>query len=200
MSCPPACRRGSRRSRPPTSWDRRSYSLTAGIFSEGFASTGFVETDWQASTDALLSLAAKGKIMILQNYLSAATDVATRLYYLGNYLLVKGNRTYLDYFDGGGPLEWYPEWALDLGAAKTTGATVDDLLQGGVYRRDFEKGTVLVNPSASPVVVSLGAPMMQVAPQGGGLVDASGATPGSITMTPVTSITVPATGAEILLL
>ena len=35
------------------------------------------------------------------------------MYYLGNYLLVKGHHTYLDYF-AAGPLEWYPEWALSL--------------------------------------------------------------------------------------
>ena len=58
--------------------------------------------------------------MILQNYLGAPSDVATRMYYLGNYLLVKGHHTYLDYF-AAGPLEWYPEWAIDLGAPTTRG-------------------------------------------------------------------------------
>ena len=78
--------------------------------------------------------------MILQNYLTDPTDVATRLYYLGNYLLVKGHHTYLDYF-ASGPLEWYPEWSLDIGAPTTAATTnVSDLLQGGVYRRDFAKG------------------------------------------------------------
>ena len=60
--------------------------------------------------------------MILQNYLGAPTDLAKRLYYLGNYLLVKGHHTYLDYF-AAGPLEWYPEWAVDLGAPTTTATT-----------------------------------------------------------------------------
>ncbi len=181
-----------------TGWDDTDYSLTAGIFSEGYASTSFAPTDWEASTDALLSLAALGKIMILQNYLSDAGDTATRLYYLANYLLVKAGRTYLDYF-AAGPLEWYPEWALDLGAPVTTATTVADLLQGGVYRRDFAKGSALVNPSSSPVTVTLGATMQEVVPQGGGAIDAAGDTPGSITMTPVTSVTVPAAGAVILL-
>ena len=52
--------------------------------------------------------------------------MATRLYYLANYLLVRGDRSYLDYF-AAGPLEWYPEWGVDLGAPVTTGATVADL-------------------------------------------------------------------------
>jgi hypothetical protein len=181
-----------------TTWDNTDYSLTAGIFSEGYASPSFAESDWKASTNELLSLAAKGKIMILQNYLGSPSDVATRLYYLGNYLLVKGDRTYLDYF-ANGPLEWYPEWGVDLGAPTNTGATVDGLLQGGVYRRDFAKGTVLVNPSGSAVMVSLGASKKQVVPAGGGAVDAAGTTPGSVTTMPVTSVSVPATGAVILL-
>ncbi len=99
-----------------TGWDTTDYGLTPGIFSEGFAGTGFAESDWQASTDELLKLAAAGKVMILQNYLSDRSDVATRLYYLGNYLLVKGASTYLDYF-ANGPLEWYPEWKVDSGRA-----------------------------------------------------------------------------------
>jgi hypothetical protein len=181
-----------------TGWDNTDYSLTAGIFSEGFGDPSFAESDWMASTNELLSLAAKGKIMILQNYLGDPGDVATRLYYLGNYLLVKGNRTYLDYF-ASGPLEWYPEWGIDLGAPTNTGMTVDDLLQGGVYQRTFANGTVLVNPSSSPVNVTLGGSMNLVMPSGGGAIDASGTGPGSVTMMPVTSITVAATGAAILL-
>jgi len=181
-----------------TGWDSTDYSLTAGIFSEGYADPSFAPSDWKASTTELLSLAQKGKIIILQNYLGSPGDVATRRYYLANYLLVKGNRTYLDYF-AGGPLEWYPEWGLDLGAPATTGAKADDLLQGGVYRRDFAKGTVLVNPSGSAVMVSLGATMQRVEPSGGGAVDAAGTTPGTLGTTPVTSISVPAHGAEILL-
>lgn len=186
-----------------TGWDDTDYSLTAGIFSEGYADPSFAETDWEASTNQLLSLAGIGKIMILQNYLGDYNDVATRLYYLANYLLVKGNRTYLDYFydpnDVHGALEWYPEWAIDLGAPATTGTTVADLLEGGVYRRDFAKGSALVNPSGSSVTVTLDATMQEVVPQGGGAIDAAGSTPGSITMVPVTSVTVPATGGVILL-
>jgi hypothetical protein len=183
-----------------TGWDDTDYSLTAGIFSEGYASPSFAESDWQASTNELLMLAGKGKIMILQNYLVGDGDVATRLYYLCNYLLVKGNHTYLDYFAGSGPLSWYPEWSVDLGAPKTTATTVSDLLQGGVYRRDFAKGTALVNPSSSPVTVTLGATMNQVVPSGGGPIPAAGTAPGSISTMPVTSVSVPATGAVLLLL
>jgi hypothetical protein len=182
-----------------TGWDNTNYALTPGIFSEGFADPTFAVSDWQASTDELLKLAAADKIMILQNYLSAPTDVATRMYYLGNYLLVKGHHTYLDYF-AAGPLEWYPEWSIDLGAptmAPTTDVTT--LASGGVYRRDFAKGSVLVNPTSSGVMVSLGGTYNQVVPSGGGAVDATGATPGTLTMQSVTSVTVGPTTAVVVL-
>ncbi len=141
--------------------------------------------------------ASLDRIMILQNYLSSPTDVATRMYYLGNYLLVKGHHTYLDYFQGG-PLEWYPEWGIDLGAPTTPATTdVSTLASGGVYRRDFAKGSVLVNPTSSPVTVTISG--NQVVPMGGGAVDSTGATPGTLSMNAVTSVTVGATTAQIVL-
>jgi hypothetical protein len=182
-----------------TSWDTTNYGLTAGIFDEGFAGTDFAVADWVASTNELLKLSAADKIMILQNYLTSASDVATRMYYLGNYLLVKGQHTYVEYF-ASGPLEWYPEWTIDLGAPIAgPAADVSSLLQNGVYRRDFAKGSVLVNPSGSVVTVSLGGTLQRVVPSGGGAVDTTGAEPGSLSMQPVTSIAVQPATAEIVL-
>ncbi len=180
-----------------TTWDNTNYALTAGVFSEGFGDPTFAESDWQAATNELLSLSAADKLMILQNYLAAPTDVAKRMYYLGNYLLVKGHHTYLDYF-AAGPLEWYPEWALDLGAPSgALPANVSSMLSGGVYRRDFAKGSVLVNPSSSSVTVSITG--NQVVPSGGGAVDAAGDTPGTTSTTPVTSVTLAATSAAVVM-
>ena len=182
-----------------TGWDTSDYTKTAGAFVEGFADRGFAPSDWQASTDELLKLASLDRIVILQNYLSSPSDLATRMYYLGNYLLVKGHHTYLDYF-ANGPLEWYPEWGVDLGVPSTPAATdVSSMQSGGVYRRDFAKGLVLVNPTGSSVNVSLGGTFQRVVPSGGGAVDASGTPPGSVTTAAVTQVTVGATSAEILL-
>ena len=182
-----------------TGWDNTNYGLSAGIFAEGFADPSFSTSDWKSSTNELLSLSRANKIMILQNYLGAATDVAKRLYYFGNYLLVKGQHTYLDYF-ASTPLEWYPEWGLDLGAPTAAVSTnVDALSSSGVYRRDFAKGSVLVNPTAAAVTVPLTGAMKRVVPSGGGAVDASGTAPGTIATTDVTSISVAAHGAEVLL-
>ena len=181
-----------------TGWDNTNYLLAAGAFVEGFSDRGFVESDWKASTNELLKLAAADKILILQNYLSNTSDVATRLYYLGNYLLVKGHHTYLDYF-AGGPLEWYPEWEIQLGAPKSSASDVSGLLSGGVYRRDFAQGSVLVNPSPSVVTVDLGGTYQRVVPSGGGAVDASGAVAGVLSQQAVTSLDIAATSAEIVL-
>ena len=179
-----------------TTWDTTRYDLTAGAFVEGFASPRFSTADWKASTNQLLKLAARGKIIILQNYLSATTDTATRTYYLANYLLVKGGRTYLDYF-AKSPLEWYPEWGVDLGTALNTGMTVDDLLVGGVYRREYQRGAALVNPTGAPVTVVVGAGLGVLGMTGGGGVPADGTTPGVITKTAAQTIVVPAYGAAI---
>lgn len=183
-----------------TGWDNTNYGLTAGIFSEGFADTSFAESDWQASTNELLTLAAADKVVLLQNYLSSANDVATRMYYLGNYLLVKGHHTYLDYF-ATSPLEWYPEWGIDLGEP-TTPATmkVSDLSKNGLYRRDFANGSVLVNPSSTDVMVPLGGMFHQVVPAGGGGVDSNGTASGSLGMNAVTEVVVGKTSAVVLLL
>ena len=56
-----------------------------------------------------------------------------------------------------------------------------------------------MNPTSSSVNVPLGATYQQVTPSGGGPVDATGATPGSLTMQPVPSVSVGATTAVILL-
>jgi hypothetical protein len=181
-----------------TGWDTTDYSLTSGMFSEGFANPMDSESDGALATDKLLSYVKKGRIVILQNYLSDPGDVATRRFYLANYLFVKGDKTYLDYFKAG-PFEWYPEWGIDLGAAMTTPEAAADAKKDGVYRRDFAHGAVLINPTMSDVAVDLGGTFKRVVPTGGGAVQTDGQEPGSIDTPNVTSITVPKNGAEILL-
>jgi hypothetical protein len=181
-----------------TSWDTTDYSLTAGVFVEGFADPSFAPADWQRSMNEILGLVAKHKIFIGQNYLKSPDDVAKRIYYLANYLLVRGDRSYLDYF-AGGPLEWYPEWDVDLGTPVTTAATVATLAQGGTYQREFAKGWAVVNPSASPATVTFPAGAKLLVPQGGGTIPVDGGEPGTVTTTPVTMLTLAPQTAAILL-
>jgi hypothetical protein len=183
-----------------TSWDTTNYALTAGVFIEGFADKSWPVADWKRSTNQVLSLAAAHKIIIAQNYLASggAGDVATRLYYLANYLLVRADRTYIDYF-AAGPLEWYPEWGVDLGAPVTTGANVDALAVGGAYQREFAAGWAVVNPGDVSVTLTFPASARQVMPQGGGAINAAGDTPGTIGYAAATSLTLAAHSGAIVL-
>jgi hypothetical protein len=181
-----------------TTWDNTDYSLTAGVFAEGFCDPAFTTTDWRSAVNQMLALVGKNKIVVLQNYLGSESDLGKRRYLLANYLLLKGSRTYLFYF-AKNTLEWYPEWEIDLGAAQTTAATVDDLLVNGIYRRDFANGLVLVNPTSHSIAVDLGATFKRVEPSGGGAIPGSGAKPGRIVTTNVTSIDIPPKAAEIML-
>jgi hypothetical protein len=181
-----------------TSWDNSDYNRTAGIFVEGFADPTFSLADWKASTNQIMTIANEAKIVILQNYLDSTDDLARRLYYLANYLLVKGSRSYVFYF-ASSTLEWYPEWQIDLGAPASSPTTVDALAWQGIYRRDYAKGAVLLNPSTTAVTVRLTSPMHRVDPQGGGAVPSDGSVPGSLTMSSVTSVTLaPGTGVVLL--
>ena len=179
-----------------TTWDNTDYSLTAGVFSEGFFDPGFSPIDWRAAMNQTLSLVRQNKIVILQNYVSP-TDVAKRRYLLANYLLVKGSRTYISYFEKS--LDWYPEWTLDLGVAQKTASKVDELSWRGVYRRDFANGVALVNPDDRSVRVDLGGTFRRVMPEGGGTVAENGTVTGRIATSNVTMLEIPGKSAEILL-
>src|SRR6185369_7907116 len=162
-----------------TTWDNSDYSLSAGAFCEGFLDPAFSTEDWKAAANQTLSLVRRNKIVILQNYLPSADDVARRRFLVAGYLLVKGARTYVAYF-ASNPFEWYPEWDLDLGAAQNSAVTIDDLSWKGIYRRDFDRGIVLVNPGTSAVHVTLDATFNRLTPVGGGAVSRDGTASGHI--------------------
>jgi len=181
-----------------TTWDNTDYSLTAGAFSETFLDPSFVESDWHDAINHILDFVRKNRIVILQNYLSKPDDVARRKYLLANYLLVKGPRTYVSYF-AAGPLEWYPEWDIQLGQPVSAAATIDELARDGVYRRDFTAGAVLVNPSPRTVHVQLGRVFRQVEFSGGGALGADAAPTGRLAYKRTRTIDLAPASAEILL-
>jgi len=181
-----------------TTWDNTDYSLTAGVFCEGFLDPGFSTDDWKAAANQTLALVRRNKIVILQNYLPSADDVTRRRFLLASYLLVKGARTYVAYF-ASTPFEWYPEWDLDLGAAQKSAVTIDELRWSGIYRRDFNKGIVLINPDTTAVQVTLEATFNRIAPVGGGAVSSDGTVSGRVETVPVTTLEIGAKSAEILL-
>jgi hypothetical protein len=68
-----------------------------------------------------------------------------------------------------------------------------------VYRRDFAKGSVLVNPGTVAISVTLAAPMQRIDPQGGGAVSADGTVTATVASTAVTSLSLaPGSGAILL--
>jgi PKD repeat protein/poly(3-hydroxybutyrate) depolymerase len=184
--------------------DPSDHSSIDGGMVENFAEWGggsyFDEGDWVLQMNRLLPLAAAGKIMILQSYPDAAS-VQERLFCLGSYLLAKGARTYINLETNEEP-EWYPEYGVGLDAATDPlPADISTFLDPttNCYRRNFASGFVLVNPSDTPRTANLGGTFNLVVPSGGGIVPENGAPPGSLAFTPVTSTTVPAHGAAILM-
>ena len=76
---------------------------------------------------------------------------------------------------------------------------MDDLSWNRIYRRDFDKGVVLVNPGTSAVHVTLEASFNRIEPVGGGAVSRDGTVSGRVDTIPVTTLEIGAKSAEILL-
>jgi hypothetical protein len=186
------------------------YDLLDGVMIEGLGQWGpgstFSEADWVLQQDRILSLSRAGKIVLGQAYLDSTTDYRSRRLVTGSYLLSKGSRSYLCLEMGSEP-EWFPEYDLDLGpATDPLPASAAAYRQpSGLYRRRFERGVVLVNPTGAPIAVSVadvaGGGAWDLATfTGGGAIptdaDVSGMTIGR---TPVTDVTVPAHDAAFLL-
>ena len=135
--------------------DPSDYSNVDGAMVENFAEWGggnyFDPSDWELQMNRTLALTGAGKIVIAQSY-PDGTNVNERLFCLGSYLLVKGTFTYVNLETSGEP-EWYPEYAIDLGAATDAlpaQISSDYYAPWGVYFRHFERGLVLVNPAVRP--------------------------------------------------
>src|SRR6516165_2477153 len=125
-----------------------------------------------------LNLTDNGKIVIIQPYPSADPSTAAGQqqvdFFLGTYLLLKGDQTYLN-IDYGGGVQYYPQYQLNLGAATTPLASdVSAYLWNGVYRRDFQNGFVLVNPGTTTYALNLGGTYQLVTGSGGGTLTDSG--------------------------
>jgi hypothetical protein len=189
-----------------TTWDRvTDLAVGDGGMNEGFCAGGpgnyYSDDDWKLQMSRLLSLASKGKIVLCQTAVDPAA-LDHRWFLVGAFLLTKGPHSYLNMFQKS-TLEWYPEYTLDLGAYRD--APQSDLQaywrpDWNCYARSYEKGMVLVNPSAAPVTVHLGAQSWHVvSAQGGGAVGEDGSAPGTLTTRPVMEVTVPPHSARVLL-
>ena len=197
-----------------TSWEPNWYNnangvpIVDGAFLEGFGQ--YTDTyNWTLSMNRGLNLTHNGKIVIMQPYPSAAPNTAAGQqqvdFFLGTYLLLKGDQTYLN-IDYGGGVQYYPEYQLNLGTPATPPPVgVSSYLWNGVYRRDFQNGFVLVNPGSATYTLNLGGTYQQVQGHGGGTMtdaqlDANGNyIGGSLTYQNVNSVTLTGGSAAIFL-
>jgi hypothetical protein len=201
-----------------TGWANPDTSQLDGAFLEGFGEWGPAylhgsASDWTLSMNRALAMSSAGKIVIMQPSLLGTPDSATgqlqRGFDLGTDLLLQGEHTYLNMLAPGGSATgayYYPEYSIDIGPAVTPTATaVSQYAWQGVYRRDFQNGLVLVNPTNASVTIDLGQTYERVTGSGGGALTASSLDAsgnyigGSLTQTAVTSVTLPPGSAAILL-
>jgi hypothetical protein len=189
-----------------TTWDRYTdFGVGDGGMNEGFCESGpgsyYSEDDWKLQMTHLLKLASQKKILICQT----GTDPAKsedRWFVVGSFLLAKGPRSYLNMIQKSS-LEWYPEYDLDLGGyvepPKPDASAYWDP-KWKVFRRDYEKGIVLVNPSAEPVSIPrLEKSFRLVSAKGGGAVGPDGKSDGALETTKIDGVTIPAHSARVLL-
>jgi hypothetical protein len=200
-----------------TSWATLDYSKLDGAFLEGFGDWGpnYLNgdtSDWVLSVNRALSMTSADKIVIMQPSLldSPDSDIGQlqRGFDLGTYLLIKGDHTYINIVSGDSETGayYFPEYTIDLGKANAGPATdVSQYAWNGIYRRDFQKGFVLVNPTNDSVTVDLGQSYQLVKYSGGGglgssSIDASGNyIGGTLSKTAVTTVTLPSGSGAVLL-
>ncbi len=178
-------------------WDTTDYAgATAGVLVDVSRSATANVADWLPWMNRLLAV-TKDRPTIVKARLDSASDRERRRYYLGIYLLVKGSATYLD-VHASNALEWYPEWALKLGAPLETASSIDQLVSPtGMFRRRFEKGWVYVNPTDGPLPAQFDDVVERVAVVGGGTVFAAGNEPGAMSFVQTTDFSVGPHTAEV---
>ena len=183
-----------------TGWSNIDYSHVDGAMLEGF---GYQEApaDWVLGMNRAMKLTGAGKFIIVQSY---PGDIPTRQFLLGTYLMLKGSKTFVNLAGSG--VNYLPEYAIDFGPPKAgLPGDVSGYQYSGVYRRDFAKGLVLVNPGDSAAAVTLPGTFEQVSATGGGAVtdadlDASGNySGGTLSYAAVTSVTLAPRTAALLL-
>ncbi len=154
------------------------YADVHGAMVEGFATK---TSDWVMQQNRTLQLLRNGKIYIAQNDVDNYADVAGRNWYLANFLLLKHNKSFLNMFSAAdSQLYWWPEYDLDLGLQTdpTVPSDVTNLRDAasGIYVRRYQKGLVLVNPTAQVRTFLLGSddPHLLMEPWGGGAIGTNG--------------------------
>jgi len=181
----------------------RSLGVTDGGMWETFAfrindGTYYGERKWLEVMN-LAETYGRGKfICIVSKKAGFTTDVSSRMFVFASYLLVSHPKVILYLSDlnyDTKAILYYPEYEIDLGAP------IESYHENkGIYERKFEKGKVLVNPSASETrTYLLDIPCNKVIPVGGGVVREDGEGRGTLTYQPVSGkITLPPVSGVVL--
>ena len=184
-----------------------------GIMVEGYGhwSPGsyYSEADWTLQQDRILDHQAHGLATILQSSIFTP-DQQDQLFVFASYLLVRDVHTYINWLGDDGldtiwsnlP-QWYPEFdaAVDLAPPPAPpAANAAAMLEGGLYKRQFGMGFVLVNPGDAAAQYDIPYHMQKLAVSGGGNVTSDGATQGSYSWEIIEDVqTLPAHSALIIL-
>ncbi len=188
--------------------DTTDYSPADGVMIEGFAieadASPYAYSDWKLQMNRTLHATNLGLAVIGQTY---ATGGRERMFATGSYLLLKAGKSYLNIELGTEP-EWWPEYDIPIGApAESAVADISELDADGndVYRRRFDNGLVLVNPtnpwdgSGVTRTINLDGTLYLAETSGGGTVPPSGIPTGTVSYRAVTSVELPPYSAAVLL-
>ncbi len=187
-----------------TTRDVTDYSPADGVMIEGFAKwnqyTLLELVDWQLQMNRILNLERQNKVIIAQSYLDSPNDLTARNFYIANYLLVKGTRTFVNLELGQEP-EWFPEYDIPIGSpTDSLPVNVDGWRDSatGLYRRSYSNGMVIVNPTNTTRTMNLGKTYYLAQATGGGYLPADGVPTGTISYQATNSVTLAAGTAALL--
>jgi len=191
-----------------TTRDPTTYARADGVMIEGFAleadASPLALEDWRLQMNRILGAVKRRQAVICQTYVAGTRE---RLHTTGCYLLAKSDRMYLNIELDAEP-EWWPEYDIPIGSpTNSAGTNIENLYDRAnrVYRRNFDNGFVLVNPtnpwdgSGITVTVNLGGTYRMAKTSGGGTVPGNGVPTGRVTYKKVTKVTLPPYSSAILL-
>lgn len=147
-----------------------------GAMMEGFGNyTG--QDMWLTLDRCVRHITGRGKILIAQCY---GLSEQERLRRTAMYMLVKNENSFINILNADG-VEWYPEYEIDLGDQHPLPSTLDSMRVAGqgwqsVWKRDYDRGEVLVNTSDAAIAVNVNASTRwaQLITHGGGKVGDDG--------------------------
>lgn len=146
--------------------------------------TYYGEEKWQEAIRLADIYGNEKYICLVSKKAGFTEDVSARMFVFASYLLVSHPSVILYISDlsyGTKVILYYPEYEVDLGNPLGTYSERD-----GVFERRFEKGRVLVNPSASTSrTIPLDVLCEKIIPVGGGIVPPNGLWQGRLITQPV---------------